>query len=673
MKKLLGVIGILALAAAMLPAHGYADLRGGFAPLTTASGFSVGCEHSAHRPDDGSQTMLIPYGLAGAGQNDPRVDCLWFSFSTRSLVPGHENVRSIYLHANLQQSGYFAVLKKDPDVGVGGHVDVSYYDPAWSFDGKYLAYIKQIGLVSGIYVQQYFVSDDFEAVYGPGAGADSPVGDEWLVTDIGNPRHPSWSPSGYKLVFDNDLGGTRDLYTADVDVVGHAQSVPTLITFDNVKAEENPSWGGVNGDEIVYTTNKYGPLVLEIVNLASAPTPADPRVRLAELGFSFITHNNPDWTPDGKSLYYDAAASENPNNGSAIWKLDLDTQVKCEVQLDNRADADPDVSPVTQTVAGTPPYEYQNFMFTTQAGNLGLAIWRGNTVNSCLTPLPMIVSITPTNVNYKSKNPTPFVTVMRFTDEATALRYQARSSDDRYPIRRITGAGTCCPETTYTQADSPGFIQGVPGVSQGPRYEGVRMRSTLFMSPTLAGVECPTNPDLNNGLFGVSNTECFNTQDTLSLSPFSRQFTITCYYDRRTIIDQLVALGLTDRVVPMEMTAYTNFTGRAFHGTAYIKVTKSSTGAASSVNLISNAPNPFNPVTQIKFSVAQAGKYTLRIYDVRGALVKTLASQRYDVGTHEATWDGRTTAGGKAASGVYYAKISGDGDAGSTLRLVMAK
>ena len=650
MKKLLGVIGILALAAAMLPAQGHADLRGGFAPLTTASGFSVGVEQPAHRPDDGSGTMLIAYG-AGAGQADPRIDCTWFSFSTRSQVPGHENVRSIYLHLNFQQSGYFAVLKKDPDVGVGGHTDVSYFDPAWSFDGKYLAYIKQIGLASGIFVQQYFVSDDFEAVYGPGAGADSPVGDEWLVTNIGNPRHPSWSPGpDYKIAFDSDLGGTRDLYVADVDVVGHTTSVPSLITFDNVKAEENPSWGPTN--EIVYTTNKYGPLVLEIVNMASTPTPADPRVRLAELQFAFITHNNPDWTPDGASIYYDAAASENPNNGASVWKLDLNTQVKCEIQLDNRADADPDVSPMIQTVAGTPPVQYSNFMFTTQAGNLGLATWRGNPVNSCLTPLPMLATITPTTVNYKSHNASPFIVKMWFPDDVSGLHYQARSSDNVY-------------NTTTAPANSPGFVTGV-------RYEGVRMRSTLFFSPTLAGLPAPTNPDLNNGLVGVSNTECFNTQDTLSVSPFSREFTITCYYDRRTIIDQLVALGLTDKVVPMDMTAYSNFTGRSFHGTAYIKVTKSST-SSSLVNMISNAPNPFNPVTQIKFSVAKAGTYTLRIYSVQGALVKTLASQRYDVGTHEATWDGRTTAGGKAASGVYYAKISGDDGAGSTLRLVMAK
>ena len=142
MKKLLGVIGILALAAAMLPAQGHADLRGSFAPITIASGFSQGCETASHRPDDGTGTMLFPV--------DGRLEPEWITFTARSLVPGKENARSIYLHLNAQQSGYFAVLKTDPNS------DISYFDPAWSYDGKYLAYIKAQGLASGLFVQQFF-------------------------------------------------------------------------------------------------------------------------------------------------------------------------------------------------------------------------------------------------------------------------------------------------------------------------------------------------------------------------------------------------------------------------------------------------------------------------------------------------------------------------------------
>ena len=613
MKKLLGVIGILALAAAMLPAQGHADLRGSFAPLTIASGFSQGCEQPAHRPDDGTGTMLFPV--------DGRLEPEWFSFTARSLVPGKENTRSIFLHLNAQQSGYFAVLKTDPNA------DISYFDPAWSHDGKYMAYIELQGTTQGLYVQEFAVSDDFEAVYGPGNGADSPVGAAWLISGAGDPRHPHWNPSSYTLAWDASTAGTRDIYTGAVDVIGHGPTTATRVTFDNAKAEQDPCWAP-NGVDIVYTTNKYGPLQLEIVNTTSSA------VSLVEPNFSFVSHGNPSYMPDGNTVLYDAPAAENPNNVASVWAIQLNTQVKCEVQLDNRADADPQASMFIQHTRAPESLPFSYFLMTSQAGGFGVATWRANLINSCLTPLAMGVALNPSVINYKSNNPGPFITKMNFPAETKSHGYVCRSGN--------TGG------------------------------EGVRLRSSIFNSPTLLGLACPTNTDLNNGLAGVSNTECFDTVDTLSTNPLVTDRTITCYFDRRTIIDRINALGLTNQTVPLEMTAYSNLTGRSFKGFGYLKVTKNNI-SSSNVNLISNAPNPFNPVTKIAFAVSKAGVYSLRIYNVQGALVKTLASQRYDVGTHEATWDGRTTSGGKAASGVYYAKISGtDGDA-STLRLVMAK
>lgn len=612
MKKLLGVIGILALAAAMLPATGHADLRGAFAPITIASGFSQGCETPTHRPDDGSGTMLFPV--------DGRLEPEWVTFTARSLTPGKENSRSIYLHLNAQQSAYFAVLKTDPNS------DISYFDPAWSYDGRFLAYIELVGGLQGLFVQEYAVSDDFEAVYGPGAGADSPLGAAWLVTNIGVPRHPDWHPSAYKLAFDSELAGTRDIYTVDVDVSpAHIDGAPVRVTFDNAKAEQQPVWAP-NGTDIAYTTNKFGPLQIEIVDTNTSST------QLAEPSFAFVTHNNPDYMPDGASILYDAPGGENSNNVQSIWNLNLATKAKCELQLDNRADADPDASPFIQTTRAPESLPFTYFLFTSQAGNFGVNTWRGNLINSCVTPLPMAASVTPTTVNYKSNNPQPFITKMWFPPETKAAGYVCRSAN--------TGG------------------------------EGVRLRASIFNSPTLAGLPADQG---SSGVVGVSNTSCFDTADTLSFSPLTLERTITCWFDRRTIIDQLVALGRTDQVVPLEMTAYSNLTGRGFKGFVYIKVTKSSNGNNASANLISTSPNPFNPVTRIKFAVAKTGTYSLRIYNVQGALVKTLASQRYDVGTHEAMWDGRTNAGGKAASGVYYAKISGDGGDASTLRLVMAK
>ena len=49
----------------------------------------------------------------------------------------------------------------------------------------------------------------------------------------------------------------------------------------------------------------------------------------------------------------------------------------------------------------------------------------------------------------------------------------------------------------------------------------------------------------------------------------------------------------------------------------------------------------------------QRALVTWRIYDVRGALVRTIASEPMDAGPHERTWDGRDDRGNVVASGVY--------------------
>lgn len=81
--------------------------------------------------------------------------------------------------------------------------------------------------------------------------------------------------------------------------------------------------------------------------------------------------------------------------------------------------------------------------------------------------------------------------------------------------------------------------------------------------------------------------------------------------------------------------------------------------------LYQNHPNPFNPSTTIPFTVpggAGSKKYVhLAVYDVKGTLVRTLVSDVFTGGRHEATWDGRNRRGVHVASGIYFAKLSLEG------------
>ena len=70
-----------------------------------------------------------------------------------------------------------------------------------------------------------------------------------------------------------------------------------------------------------------------------------------------------------------------------------------------------------------------------------------------------------------------------------------------------------------------------------------------------------------------------------------------------------------------------------------------------------NYPNPFNPTTVIPFELAERVHTRIRIYDLRGHLVRTLVDDVLDARVHEATWDGRNDAGAAVSSGVYFYKL----------------
>jgi len=79
-------------------------------------------------------------------------------------------------------------------------------------------------------------------------------------------------------------------------------------------------------------------------------------------------------------------------------------------------------------------------------------------------------------------------------------------------------------------------------------------------------------------------------------------------------------------------------------------------------SLRQNAPNPFNPVTTISYSVAQDGaRVRLAVYDVSGRLVAVLADGPATAGEHAASWDGRSRDGEEVSSGVYFCRLAVDG------------
>lgn len=82
-------------------------------------------------------------------------------------------------------------------------------------------------------------------------------------------------------------------------------------------------------------------------------------------------------------------------------------------------------------------------------------------------------------------------------------------------------------------------------------------------------------------------------------------------------------------------------------------------GLALSYKLGRNYPNPFNPMTNIEFSIPKSEAVTLAVFDVHGRLVKTLvANETMAQGSFKAQWDGSNDAGTRVASGIYFARLT---------------
>ena len=71
-----------------------------------------------------------------------------------------------------------------------------------------------------------------------------------------------------------------------------------------------------------------------------------------------------------------------------------------------------------------------------------------------------------------------------------------------------------------------------------------------------------------------------------------------------------------------------------------------------------NYPNPFNPETNISFSLKKDSSVELTIFNIKGEKVKKLVSDYLNKGNHSYKWNGTDNYGNSVSSGVYFYKIS---------------
>lgn len=109
------------------------------------------------------------------------------------------------------------------------------------------------------------------------------------------------------------------------------------------------------------------------------------------------------------------------------------------------------------------------------------------------------------------------------------------------------------------------------------------------------------------------------------------------------------------------------FTGGVYTNPPVIGVTQTGVEVPQSYLLKQNYPNPFNPVTNINFSIPNAGLVKLVIYDMMGREITTLVNENLSAGSYKADFDASSI-----SSGTYFYTIT-SGDFTDTKKMVLIK
>jgi hypothetical protein len=130
---------------------------------------------------------------------------------------------------------------------------------------------------------------------------------------------------------------------------------------------------------------------------------------------------------------------------------------------------------------------------------------------------------------------------------------------------------------------------------------------------------------------------------------------------------------------PVMLTVGAGFDGDVLMASADGKIYRlgrAPTGAGplrAPARLLGNYPNPFNPSTTIRFTLARAARVRLDIATVRGEPVRTIELPRASAGPNGVVWDGTSGRGSMVPSGVYFCRLVVDGVAAGATRMVLVQ
>ena len=83
-------------------------------------------------------------------------------------------------------------------------------------------------------------------------------------------------------------------------------------------------------------------------------------------------------------------------------------------------------------------------------------------------------------------------------------------------------------------------------------------------------------------------------------------------------------------------------------------------------------PNPFNPITTLRYDLPEQANVNIIIYDMLGRQVKSLINQTQDAGFKSVIWDATNNEGNPVSAGIYLYQIQ-VGEFRQTKKMVLLK
>jgi hypothetical protein len=178
----------------------------------------------------------------------------------------------------------------------------------------------------------------------------------------------------------------------------------------------------------------------------------------------------------------------------------------------------------------------------------------------------------------------------------------------------------------------------------------------LFINTVLYKGGQETGTEIAGGSLLTSTDASSFTQANIPLNYFSSEVP-----DSAIIMVTIVGPGLDG---PPHVGSFFIVDDFAFGGA--VGVENDGIGLPEAIKLEQNFPNPFNPVTAIRYSLSVSGYVTLNVSDVLGREVATLVNETLPPGEHQVVWNASGLPSGIYA---YRLTVTGDEGTGSGFRI----